>query len=516
MIGISIDEKKKKGHIRPELHSHFIEMLGECIYDGVWVGEESEIPNIKGIRKDFVDAMKAIRPPVIRWPGGCYADTYHWRNGIGPREKRPVVFNENFATYELDRNQFGIHEFMDLCKLVGAKPWLNVNMLSGSVQEMKDWMEYCNRESGTALAEERAKNGSGEPFGAELWGIGNEAWCGGGNYTAQSYAAEYRKYATAAPTFKTSITEPSAYSMKLIAVGPDGNKPIERKKWTNDLFESLAEYRQPPLHGMDLHFYNWNIKNPEDTDLVFDREGWYRVIDSCFELEDVILEQYELIQEGLAKFPKPEVAEMAVKSGCELYVGEWGNWHGSAFLSRPALYQQVTMRDAVTSALTLDIFHRNCEKVSMACVAQTVNVLNSLFLTKQEKFLKTPNYDVFEMYMVHRDGELIDAICDDESNVGKVYTLASVKENIISVNVVNTSYGEGKDIRIRMPEEYTYLSGKVLNSEKPRDYNSFENPDHIRAKECAKPVFEGGKWELHIPAASVSVLRFIKKNSIPA
>ncbi len=512
MIWISVDDQKKKGHIKRELHSHFMEMLGACIYDGVWVGEDSEIPNIRGIRKEFIDAMKAIRPPVIRWPGGCYADTYHWRNGIGSREKRPVVFNENFATYELDHNQFGIHEFMDLCSLVGAKPWLNVNMLSGSVQEMKDWMEYCNRESGTELAKEREKNGSREPFGIELWGIGNEAWCGGGNFTASGYAAEYRKYASAVPSFRTDLTKPPKVQMKLIAVGPDGNKPIERKRWTGELMQALAEYRQPPLDAMDLHFYNWNIKDPGDTDLTFEKEGWYRVINQCFELETVIQEQYDLIQEGLNHFPQPEMAELAgTKPTCELYVGEWGNWHGNAFLARPALFQQVTMRDAVTSALTLDIFHRNCEKVSLACVAQTVNVLNALFLTDQEKFLKTPNYDVFEMYQVHRDGTLIEAVCEEETDLGKVYTLASEKEGIISLNIVNTSYDEKKDLRIQLPEGYVYLSGKQLHSETPQDYNSFENPDHIRAEECASPVWEEGIWGIQIPAASVTVLRFIKK-----
>ena len=511
MVQIEINEKTTKGHIRPELHSHFIEMLGACIYDGVWVGEESEIPNEKGIRKDFIEAMREIEPPVIRWPGGCYADTYHWRDGIGPKNTRPTRFNENFATYELDTNQFGIHEFMDLCKMVGAKPWLNVNMLSGSVQEMKDWMEYCNRESETSLAKEREKNGSKEPFGVELWGIGNEAWCGGGNYTAAGYAAEYRKYATAAPTFKTNLMEPSKYPMKMIAVGPDGNKPMERKKWTSDFFDALSEYRNPPLWGMDLHFYNWNIEHLEDSDLFFEKEGWDRVIENCFELEEVICEQYELIQEGLKKIPKPEVAAMGTESGCELCVGEWGNWHGNAFLARPALFQQVTMRDAVTSALTLDIFHRNCQKVSMACVAQTVNVLNSLFLTEKEKFIKTPNFDVFKMYKVHRDGELLDISYEESKEKEAVHVLASIKDEIISINLVNTSYDENKNVSIHLPEEFTYLAGQSLYSEKPQDYNSFENPDKIRAKECEKPILKAGSFEFHLKPASVNVVQFARK-----
>ena len=187
------------GYISPELHSQFIEFLGTCIYDGIWVGEDSEIPNYAGMRKDVVDALKVLEPPVIRWPGGCYADTYHWRDGIGEREKRPVTYNENFGTFEVDNNHFGTHEFMQFCEMLGAKPWLNVNLLSGSVSEMREWVEYCNRSEKTSLSMERAKNGSEEPFQVKFWGIGNESWDGGGKMTAQLYANEYRKFASSMP-----------------------------------------------------------------------------------------------------------------------------------------------------------------------------------------------------------------------------------------------------------------------------------------------------------------------------
>lgn len=507
MAEITIKHREKRHKIDARLHSQFIEMLGGCIYDGIWVGEDSEIPNIRGIRKDFVEALKEIAPPVIRWPGGCYADMYHWRDGVGPRELRPVTFNENFGTYELDTNQFGIHEFMDLCRLTGAKPWLNINMLSGTVAEMKEWMEYCNREQETTLKKEREKNGSPEAFGVEYWGIGNEPWAGGGNYTAQGYVAEYRKYATAAPNFRESMTKPPKHPMRMILCGPDGNKPIERVKWTKDVFASLGEYRCPPLEGYDLHFYNWNVDNPEDTDVTFDEAGWYKVIRSCFELEDVIKEQYALIQDGLKKLPKPEgdLFEGPEKT-CDIYVGEWGNWHASAFMARPALFQQVTMRDAITSALTLDIFHRNCDKVKMACTAQTVNVLNSLFLTDKEKMIKTPNYDVFQMYMVHREATLLECTCDDPD----LYTLASEKDGIISVNVVNISYSDGKEVKWNLPEGYTYMEGSVLASENPDDCNTWEEPDKIRAKESPASEKRDGVWTALVPKASVSVYRFTK------
>ncbi len=513
MVKIHIDDQRLGGVIAPELHSQFIEVLGGCIYDGIWVGEASDIPNIDGLRLDFVEAMKAIAPPVIRWPGGCYADTYHWRNGIGKRSERPVTFNENFGTFELDTNQFGIHEFMELCRLVGAKPWLNVNLLSGSVAEMKEWMEYCNREEDTTLKKEREANGSPEAFHVEYWGIGNEPWAGGGNYTATGYADEYRKYATSAPSFKKSMMDTSACPMHLIVCGPDGNKPEERVAWTKDLFEAFGKYRRPPMYGYDLHFYNWNISHPGDTDIKFDREGWYRVIDGCFELEDVLNEQYALIQEGLAQLPSTEAMERLHPNRCELVVGEWGNWHGSAFMARPALFQQVTMRDAITSALTLDIFHRNCSKVKMACVAQTVNVLNALFLTDGRRFIKTPNYDVFEMYMVHRGARLIEDLCSDEaSECKKIHVLASLRDNMMSVNVVNTDYDCPETIELCLPENYRYVSGKVLCASAPDDFNSWEQPDLIRAAPCEAPVMAGsGQFCVNVPAASVSVYQFIKQ-----
>jgi len=201
MAKVSIQTRQTHSVVRPELHGQFLEHLGTCIDGGVWVGVDSAIPNVAGLRQDVVDALAHLEPPLVRWPGGCYADIYHWRNGIGPREQRPAVYNGNFGTHRIEHNELGTHEFMDLCARIGAKPWLNVNLLTGSVAEMVEWAEYCNRKDDTTLTRERAQNGSAEPFDVRYWGIGNEAWAGGGFYTPQSYAAEYRKYATAFPSF---------------------------------------------------------------------------------------------------------------------------------------------------------------------------------------------------------------------------------------------------------------------------------------------------------------------------
>lgn len=509
MYTAKVNTQEEKGHIHSELHSQFIEFLGSCIYDGIWVGEDSQIPNYKGMRKDVVDALKKIEPPVIRWPGGCYADTYHWRDGIGRREERPVTYNENFGTYERDENQFGTHEFMELCRMVGARPWLNINMLSGSVREMKEWMEYCNRQEETTLSKEREANGSKEPFYVELWGIGNEVWAGGGNMTAEDYALQYRKYATAFPNFaKPDGSTEGRPRLKRIACGPDGNKPGERKEWTKRFFKSLGEFRQPPVDGYDLHFYNWNMEQMNQQETEFDEKQWDRVISGCLELESVIKEQVRLIEEGIDAFPEQEGFDVfrTPRQQCDLIVGEWGNWHGSAFANRPALYQQCTMRDAITTALTLDIFHRNCNSVKAACVAQTVNVLNSLILTEGENCILTPNYDVFAMYKVHREAEAL--VVQAEEKDEKIFAFASRKGRQVQINLVNTDMKQEKQAVLKLTENAEFISGKVLCSNNPHDYNTAREPDKVRAGRITDIEIGEDGFQIVLPAASVQVYCF--------
>jgi alpha-N-arabinofuranosidase len=503
--------------ISPALHSQFIEFLGTCISEGIWVGRDSDIPNYNGMRKDVVDALAALQPPVIRWPGGCYADMYHWRDGVG--RERKVTWNENFGTYEQEKNEFGTDEFMELCERVGAKPWLNVNMLTGSTAEMVEWAEYCNRKEDTSLSRERAANGHAAPYNVEYWGIGNEVWCGGGNYTAENYANEYRKYVTAMPNFKPNIpfVETEGIEQKFIASGPDGNKPVERIRWTKDFFAALGQYRLPRIDAMDLHFYNWNLENMEQPETEFSEQGWYSVIHGCLELEDVIREQYALIEEGLANLPEPEGDLPGAAASCKLVVGEWGNWHGKAFFNRPALYQQCTMRDALTTAITLDIFHRNCDRIELACVAQTVNVLNSLILTQGEHTILTPNYYVFDMYKPHRDGRLLDIKTDTEKigpepekQVDRLYALASEKDGVITVNLVNTHLSEKTGVSLELPG--TYLSGRLLTGPTPDSCNSAGHSPVV-PREAEAPEWQGGQWHLTLPPASLGVYQFQQNRS---
>ena len=504
--------------IAPELHSQFIEFLGTCISEGIWVGKDSPIPNIDGMRKAVVEALAALQPPVIRWPGGCYADAYHWRDGVGPDRK--VTWNENFGTYARETNEFGTDEFLRFCELVGAKPWLNVNLMTGSTREMVEWAEYCNRREETDLSRERAANGHPEPYNVELWGIGNEVWCGGGYYIPETYAAEYRKYATAMPSFRPSgpPAPGEEFRIKLIASGPDGNKPKERAAWTRDLFRAFARYRMPKLDAIDLHFYNWNLRDFAKPETEFGPEDWYSVLHGALELEEVIREQVALIEEGLGNLPKPE-GDLPGGGAprCKLVVGEWGNWHGAAFRNRPALYQQCTMRDALTTAITLDIFHRNCAVIDLACVAQTVNVLNSLILTEGEHTILTPNYHVFMMYKPHRGGRLLDLQVETEQigvtpgeQVDRVYALASEKEGTVTANLINTHLTEETAVTLALPAEYTYLGGQVLRGQTPDACNTPEHPAAIVPTAAAAPTKDGDGWTVTLPAASVTVLQFRK------
>lgn len=496
--------------IPAELHSQFIEHLGSCIYDGIWVGKDSSIPNVEGFRKDVLDALQKIAPPVVRWPGGCFADTYHWKDGIGSH--RPVIYNGNFGTAETEDNSFGTDEFMRLCELIGAKPWLNINMLSGSVREAAEWAEYCNREESTSLSEMRRQNGHDAPYQVELWGIGNEVWAGGGNMTPQRYADAYRRYASAMPQFTRQTPDgrqrlPQTY----ILSGPDGNKPKERVHWTKDLFSELACYRQPNIGAIDLHFYNWNVTGNDDVDR-FDESDWYRVLGGAMEIGDVIDEQYALIQDGLAQFPESEVPYFPNPTPkCDLYIGEWGNWHGSAFSARPALWQQCSMRDALTSALTLDIFHKKADKVKLACCAQTVNVLNSLVLTDGAQTVLTPNYYVYQMYMVHRGGNALSLQTDSQpvsEQLDGVMAFASRTGDVIHLNIICTDFAEKHTVNIRFDKDVFCNGGETLASRNPTDCNTFDCPDRIQPQENHSAVLTENGWKVTVPAASVNVFHF--------
>lgn len=518
---IKISAKFIGEKIEPALHGQFIEHLGTCIDGGLWVGKESELSDESGLRTDVVRALAALEPPIVRWPGGCFADTYHWRDGIGPSHLRPITFNSNFGTNREEYNQFGTHEFMDLCKKINARPWLNINLLSGTVEEMVSWAEYCNRSHTTTLANLRKENGSEEPFDVAYWGIGNEAWAGGGFFTAEGYAEAYRRYASAFPSFPigdgSNNLFPKCLPTKMIAVGPDGNKPIERVQWTTRFFRAMEQFRMPRMDAYDLHFYNWNSQEEAGTVTQFNEEDWYRLLDGALELEAVILEQYELIQRNL---PRVEKTPFSVQPKVDLIVGEWGNWHPFD-LEKSALWQQNTVRDMISYALTLDIFHRHCDKVKMACLAQSVNVLGSLILTDGKDVILTPTYHLFMMYKEHRDALKI--MCETESDplysrtsqLYAIHSFASLKEDRIYLNVINTDYTDANSIEIELDSDVEWVSTTTLTGEH-NAVNDGLTPNTVVPEYGEEPILislsnnkkVGRKWTFIAKKASVSVLSF--------
>ncbi len=351
--------------ISPHIYGHFIEHLGGVVYDGVWVGRDSKVPNVDGIRKAFIDAMKAIAAPNLRWPGGCFADGYHWRDGIGPPDKRPRTYNfwqrtGDDGLYGYEVNQFGTHEFMNLCRQIGAEPYFAGNVGSGTVKEFHDWVNYCNAPAGTlSLADERAANGQRAPFQAKYWGVGNESWGCGGDMTPQEYAQKYRQFVTQFPT----ETEPY-----LIACGPRGHEPGHDTPWTRGFFENMKGLRRSRVDGYSLHFYT-DFRATRFRAAQFPPPEWYSVLLKGLDMERVILDHWEII------------GQTDPQHRTKLIVDEWGNWYppGEELTSTFTISQPITLRDALHTALTFDIFNRHADKVHMANVAQTVNCLHSLF-----------------------------------------------------------------------------------------------------------------------------------------
>jgi alpha-L-arabinofuranosidase len=396
------------GTISPNIYGHFTENLGGVIYDGVWVGEKSKVPNLNGIRKELVEEMRRIKAPVIRYPGGCFADSYDWRDGIGPSDKRPRRTNfwvqdetsGGTGSHKYDPNQFGTNEFIQFCKLIGSQPYLAANVRSLPAAEFYRWVEYCNSPAGsTTLADMRAAAGYAEPFGVRYWGVGNESWGCGGNFTAQEYAVEFRRYTAWVPQYGQKLS--------FVASGPNDDK----WDWTRGFLEEIV--RKGPgelrsIYGLALHYYAWNLSRGRTRDWVegkgdalkFETVDWYELLRQGDVMESLINGHWQVMGE----FDR----EHSVK----LVVDEWGPWYRPGSEATPAdiLEQTPTLRDAVFSGLTLDTFNRHPEKVAMANCAQLINCLNSLYLAHEDKFCVTPVGHVFAMYAAHQGGQALRTI----------------------------------------------------------------------------------------------------------
>ena len=493
MFKLFINPKHKISHINPELQGHFSEHLGRCIYEGIYVGENSDIPNTNGIRNDVVEALKNIKVPVLRWPGGCFADEYHWKDGIGPKETRKKMINTNWGGV-LEDNSFGTHEFMDLCEQIGCKNYINGNVGSGTVQEMSEWVEYMTFDGVSPMADLRKANGHPDPWKVDYFGVGNENWGCGGNMTPEYYANLYRRYQTFVKDYNADN------HIYKICCGADGYN----FDWT-DVVMDICIRSQPKFHGfmdgISLHYYtithDWEHKG---SALDFTDKEWYMTLTSALTIEDAIKAQ-ECIMD---KYDKA--------GNIGMIVDEWGTWFDVEPGTNPGfLYQQNTIRDALVAGVSLNIFNKHSKRVKMANIAQIVNVLQSVILTEGDKMILTPTYHVFDMYKAHQDADLVESFIEsemvgleDEYKVPNLSESVSIdKDGKLQITVANLSLDEDYSIdAILTDSEIRSVKGEIVSGE-IHEHNTFTDTD--RVKKCAYEEFraEGGKLNFIIPAASV-------------
>ena len=449
----------KLGTIAPEIYGHFTEQIGGMFYDGLWVGKDSPIPNIRGFRKDLVEKLKAIRPPVLRWPGGCFAESYDWRDGIG--ENRPTRLSWwTGLDNRYESNAVGTHEFCDLCEIVGAKPYFAANLTSTTPQHIRDWMEYCLAPRGsTTLALEREKNGHPEPFNIPYWGVGNENWGAGGNMRPEYYADECRRFGT--------IMHNVDKKAHLFACGTDA-KGFD---WALGVIPSLRKATHY-IDGFAMHYY---CRSPGGS-VDYTDEEWDQQMVSANEMEMIIKRNWNII------------SAYDTDKHIKLVIDEWGCWHDKQ--QSPSngynLFEQYsTMRDAMVAALTLNIFNNHCEKIRMANVAQLNNNLHSLFLSGGENCIATPNYYVFDMYKEHQGAEAIRTVTtNNEEFSSSVSVSASIKDGFMLITMGNLSCKEAAEVSlesvgVKLAETCEAI---LLAADDIRDHNTFDNPNAVTSR----------------------------------
>ena len=464
------------GQVNPNIFGHFIEHLGRCVYEGIYVGPDSKIPNTRGLRNDVIDALRKIRPSVLRWPGGCFADDYHWKDGIGDPAKRPRTVNINWG-YSIDTNAFGTHEFIDFCRLIGAEPYICANVGTGTPQEARDWIEYCNFPGDSSLARLRKANGSEDPFNVKYWGVGNELWGCGGSIPPGDYAIEVRRFAS----FMRDFGDVGIYK---IACGPRGNDPCGvRRDWVLEFFErmqsqTLSDGCRGRVDGFALHYYTRGAGGGGDVD--FSDHEYYWLLHAALVMERLIKQVRTAM----------DVYDPCRKVG--LVIDEWGTWHPQA-KGDSGLEQQNTMRDAVVAALHLDIFIRHADKVVMTNIAQMINVLQALILTQGEKMLLTPTYHVFDMYKQHQGGTSVRVLVDtpkagsdgeDAIEVPQIAGSASLRDGELFLTLTNNSISDECEVQLELLglsiDAATEVKIEQLASSGVSDHNTFDDPARIR------------------------------------
>jgi len=479
-----------KTTINKHIYGHFSEHLGRCIYGGIWVGEDSQTPNIKGYRKDVFDALKKLNIPNLRWPGGCFADEYHWKDGIGPREERPEMVNTHWGGVVED-NSFGTHEFLDFCELLGTEPVICGNVGSGTVEEMSDWVEYINFDGKSPLTDQRRANGKDESWGIKYWGVGNESWGCGGNMTAEYYANEYRRYAT----YARNYGENRLY--KIAGGASDWNY-----NWTEVLMKNVPLRM---MNGLSLHYYTvpntWQKKGSA-TD--FDEKEYFITLKKAGAMDELITRHSTIMD----KYDKDK--------RIALIVDEWGTWYDVEPGTNPGfLYQQNTLRDALTSGLTLNIFNNHAERVKMANIAQTINVLQAIILTDDNGIILTPTYHTFDLYQPHMDALLLPSTLnsptyefDGESQQAISVSASKSNDGTINITLVNIDPNNSMSINCELVGfDAKNGTGKIITSNKINDHNTFENPEIVKPEEYKDFKITKGKLIANLPAKSVVLVR---------
>ncbi len=494
MIRLNINTKRKLGHINKEIYGHFSEHLGRCIYEGLYVGDNSDIPNTNGMRNDVVAALKEIKIPVLRWPGGCFADEYHWRDGIGPKETRKRMINTHWGGV-LEDNSFGTHEFMELCRQLECKAYINGNVGSGTVQEMSEWVEYLTFDGVSPMAELRAKNGHPEPWKVDYFAVGNENWGCGGNMTPEYYANEYRRYQTFVRNYNQ---EAPIYK---VACGAN----VDDYEWTKVVLETTHKHAPSFLHGfmngLSLHYYThpegWEVKGSA-TD--FDEKVWYKTLSKTLYMETLIHRHGAIMDQ----YDPDKIIGMIVD--------EWGTWFTCEPGTNPGfLYQQNTMRDALVAGINLNIFNKHCDRVKMANIAQIVNVLQAIILTEGEKMILTPTYHVFNLYKHHQDAELLESNIETQ-NIGleeqfmvpNLHESVSVaKDGKVHITINNLSITEDYEVESSLLDTLVKSArGSILTGDM-KAYNTFEEQNKVTTKEYDQFKIADNKVIFTIPACSV-------------
>ena len=488
-VSLTIDAVHPGPVIDKNIYGQFAEHLGTGIYEGLWVGPESKIPNTKGWRNDVVGALKTLHVPLVRWPGGCFADEYHWKDGIGPRSKRPVKVNTNWGGVE-ESNAVGTHEFFDLIDLLGADAYVNGNLGSGSVQEMSEWIEYMTSDSKSTLANLRRKNGHEKPFKVAYFAVGNEAWGCGGNMTPEHYADLYKNV-------ETFLKAPAASRPKLIASGGNDNDA----RWS----EVLAKQLKSRADGISFHYYTiptgkWEVKGAATA---FPESEWIATLSNTLRMDSHI-------RANAAAMDKSDPEK---KLG--LFVDEWGTWYDvEKGTNAGFLFQQNTLRDAVVAALNFNIFHEHADRVRMTNIAQMVNVLQSMIITDKDRMFVTPTYHAFEMYVPFQGATSLPVTLADNPQ----YTLGGVsvpevsasaargKDGRLYLALVNADPGQAADVAVNVAGQALQgAHGRVLTAGAMDAHNTFQSPQAV------KPVpfnaaAANGKLNLTIPAKSVVVV----------